>query len=205
MAPLETMDLLGERDREDIFGPIEKLLSVHQPFAIKLERDAIKNENVGRIALDLLVRIVIRTILASSSISHVRLNVCVQIPKLDQYIDCCGSSKVKDALSRLHSLHPTLNETLEELRRVPECRQLDLHAFLIKPMQRLCKYPLLLRELISCTAESHPDHANLVAAARDIGVAIERVNEHKRKLDYEEELKELYSRVTELVRSLTTC
>lgn len=77
MAPLETMDLLGERDREDIFGPIEKLLSVHQPFAIKLERDAIKNENVGRIALDLLVRIVIRTILASSFLDLTRAPECV--------------------------------------------------------------------------------------------------------------------------------
>jgi hypothetical protein len=73
-------------------------------------------------------------------------------------------------------------------------------------MQRLCKYPLLLRELISCTAETHADYSNLITAARDIGVAIERINEYKRKLDQIEELKELQTRVSDIVcSSLCLC
>jgi hypothetical protein len=55
MAPLEAMDILNESDREEMFGPIEKLLALHQPFAIKLEREAIKSDNVGSIALEYLV------------------------------------------------------------------------------------------------------------------------------------------------------
>lgn len=34
---------------------------------------------------------------------------------------------------------------LQEASQNPECRGLDLQAWLIKPLQRLCKYPLLMR------------------------------------------------------------
>ena len=33
-----------------------------------------------------------------------------------------------------------------------------MEEFIISPVQRLCKYPLLLRELEKFTKENHPDH-----------------------------------------------
>jgi len=43
----------------------------------------------------------------------------------------------------------------------PESRCLHLDSFLIKPVQRICKYPLLLKELIKYTDESNKDYNNL--------------------------------------------
>jgi len=37
------------------------------------------------------------------------------------------------------------------------CGGLQLKDFLIMPVQRLCKYPLIFRELLETTPESHPD------------------------------------------------
>lgn len=34
---------------------------------------------------------------------------------------------------------------LDDCSRSPECRNLDLPGFLIKPVQRICKYPLLIK------------------------------------------------------------
>lgn len=34
---------------------------------------------------------------------------------------------------------------IEEVRQKPECRKLDIEAYLIKPLQRICRYPLLLK------------------------------------------------------------
>ena len=34
---------------------------------------------------------------------------------------------------------------LEDCSRQPQCRNLDLPGFLIKPVQRICKYPLLIK------------------------------------------------------------
>ena len=51
---------------------------------------------------------------------------------------------------------------LSSLENGPEVRGLALHAFLIKPVQRICKYPLLLRDLIRNTDSDHPDRQNLI-------------------------------------------
>ena len=67
------------------------------------------------------------------------------------------------------------NQTLVE-----ECRGLTLFSFLIKPIQRICKYPLLLRDLLKSTEESHPDHENLVKSLQKIEEVVAYVNDRKR-------------------------
>jgi hypothetical protein len=53
-------------------------------------------------------------------------------------------------------------------------RNLDLEAFLIKPVQRICKYPLLTRELLKVTPDDHPDFEALTRA-HDV---LEAIAEH---------------------------
>lgn len=57
----------------------------------------------------------------------------------------------------------------------------DLASLLIKPVQRMLKYPLLLQEILATTPASHPDHANLVAAIEDIERVAESINEQNRR------------------------
>lgn len=59
----------------------------------------------------------------------------------------------------------------------------DLGSLLIKPVQRVLKYPLLLRQIISATDESHPDRPNLVAALDQLQVVADNINEVKRRRD----------------------
>jgi RhoGEF domain len=49
-----------------------------------------------------------------------------------------------------------------------KCKGLFINSFLIKPIQRLCKYPLLLRELIEHTPETHPDYQVLVTSKQKV-------------------------------------
>ena len=53
----------------------------------------------------------------------------------------------------------------------------NLDSLLVKPVQRLLKYPLLLRELIKVTPENHPDFAALDAAVKESVAVSQRVNE----------------------------
>ncbi|XP_068043570.1 rho guanine nucleotide exchange factor 38 [Anomalospiza imberbis] len=81
---------------------------------------------------------------------------------------------------------------------------MDLGSLLIKPVQRLMKYPLLLHELLNSTPASHPDHEalqNALFAMKNINMNINELKRRKdlvlkyRKNDDDETLKEKFSRL----------
>ncbi|KAJ0026531.1 hypothetical protein NQD34_017531 [Periophthalmus magnuspinnatus] len=53
----------------------------------------------------------------------------------------------------------------------------SLESFLIKPVQRVLKYPLLLRELVSLTEEKTPERIHLTAALRSMETVASHINE----------------------------
>ncbi|KAL0072597.1 hypothetical protein AAF712_000360 [Marasmius tenuissimus] len=59
----------------------------------------------------------------------------------------------------------------------------DLHSLLIKPVQRLLKYPLLLSAIIEATPETHTDLANLKKAKESVEVIARNVNEERRRAE----------------------
>nr|KAJ3419148.1 guanine nucleotide exchange factor 9 [Polyrhizophydium stewartii] len=70
----------------------------------------------------------------------------------------------------------------------PECRGMDLSSFLLKPIQRICKYPLLLRELIKHTHEKHSDYDALSSALKEISDVVEYVNEKRREFEQSQQV-----------------
>lgn len=73
--------------------------------------------------------------------------------------------------------NPLFKRLLETCQRHEDCRGLDLGDLLIKPVQRVCKYPLFFRELLSLTEESHPMYSKLVAASNAVAGVAQRVNQ----------------------------
>lgn len=64
----------------------------------------------------------------------------------------------------------------------------SLDSLLVKPLQRITKYPLLLRELCDVTPENHPDFVKLDTAAREISGVSKRINEAKRRMEMVEKV-----------------
>lgn len=64
-----------------------------------------------------------------------------------------------------------------------ESHNLNLNAFLIKPVQRVCKYPLFLRDLLGYMLPSHPAFEVLLQAKEKISAVVQRINENKRKAE----------------------
>ncbi|XP_063076193.1 rho guanine nucleotide exchange factor 38 [Engraulis encrasicolus] len=60
---------------------------------------------------------------------------------------------------------------------------LDMGSLLIKPVQRIMKYPLLLAELWQATPEDHPDHQPLQEALASAKIINLNINEFKRRKD----------------------
>jgi len=90
--------------------------------------------------------------------------------------------------------HPVALKTLEKLRAsnpgfvqfekkssvIPETKGIGLVGFLIKPVQRICKYPILLKELLKYTPPTHVEYENLQAALDKIEQVVDYINERKR-------------------------
>ncbi|KAL7336236.1 hypothetical protein PS15p_201596 [Mucor circinelloides] len=64
----------------------------------------------------------------------------------------------------------------------------DLPSLLIKPVQRVLKYPLLLREIVALTPEFHRDFDQLVMVTMEIQQVADHINEIKRRKELVEQL-----------------
>lgn len=91
--------------------------------------------------------------------------------------------------------HDAANRKLQALQQSPtveiwlnECRQWaadltnawSLDSLLVKPVQRLLKYPLLLTQLLESTSEDHPDREAIRDAVRDLTEVSLRINDMKK-------------------------
>ncbi|XP_063290762.1 dynamin-binding protein isoform X4 [Pelobates fuscus] len=75
-------------------------------------------------------------------------------------------------------------ETMKSLYREWGCTNyINLGSFLIKPVQRIMRYPMLLIELLGATPDSHPDKSPLKEAVRVIKDINVNINEYKRRKD----------------------
>ncbi|XP_032357930.1 dynamin-binding protein isoform X4 [Etheostoma spectabile] len=98
-----------------------------------------------------------------------------------------------DAISLLKSYEKDENiqhhvlECLERLRAIyrewGKTNYINLGSFLIKPVQRVMRYPLLLMELLGATPESHHDRPQLTQALQAIKEINVNINEYKRRKD----------------------
>ncbi|KAJ9645311.1 hypothetical protein H2199_003317 [Coniosporium tulheliwenetii] len=94
--------------------------------------------------------------------------------------------------------HEAANQRLVALQQRPkvpvwlaECRAYandltttwDLDSLLVKPTQRLMKYPLILTDLLKRTPKDHPDYKNLETALRELRSICNRINETKKRAE----------------------
>jgi hypothetical protein len=94
--------------------------------------------------------------------------------------------------------HDAANKKLQALQRNPkvaiwlkECRDWasdltsawNLDSLLVKPVQRIVKYPLMLSQLLDSTPSDHPDRAALATALEGVTNISVRINELKKRAD----------------------
>lgn len=73
----------------------------------------------------------------------------------------------------------------------PECMRQDLNSLLISPLQRLCKYPLLIKELIKTTSNEIFGFDALQSAMEKIRSCVDEVNKKVTKVENLTKLTEI--------------
>ncbi|KAL6045839.1 Round spore [Balamuthia mandrillaris] len=145
-------------DAEQLFSNAEVLIVTNSQLLHCLEREVLKD-------------------IASQCIGQVFLEM---LEKLEVYSDYCANQNA--ALDLLFNLKTQKDDEsfvrcLETIMtEQPETRNLDIQSFIIKPLQRICKYPLLIKELLKCTPETHKDRASLVEASAKMQMLLNKIN-----------------------------
>jgi len=100
------------------------------------------------------------------------------------YVMYCNNLDKQDAtINGLLTSCPAFAAFAAECKRRPECRSLDMLAFLIKPLQRICKYPLLLREIIKNSDPDDFETKRLKEAESQMQQILTKINTQKRMVD----------------------
>lgn len=90
-----------------------------------------------------------------------------------------------NATSELQDLYtkPRFVKFFEACRLVQNMIDISLDGFLLTPIQKICKYPLQLNELLKNTDEEHPDFRPVSDALESMRNCANLANERKRRIE----------------------
>uniref|UniRef100_A0A8C7FDC9 Phosphatidylinositol-3,4,5-trisphosphate dependent Rac exchange factor 2 n=1 Tax=Oncorhynchus kisutch TaxID=8019 RepID=A0A8C7FDC9_ONCKI len=153
-----------------LFSNLEEILSVHRNFLSMVEEllqpDPHAHHEVGRCFL------------------HFRSGFQIY----DEY--CGNHEKAQRLLLELNKIRT--NCMLLGGRKNTE---VPLEGYLVAPIQRICKYPLLLRELLKRTPKKHNDYSLVLESLQVMKAVCSSINEAKRQMEKLEVLEEWQSHI----------
>uniref|UniRef100_A0A8U8AZ06 Intersectin-1 n=1 Tax=Geospiza parvula TaxID=87175 RepID=A0A8U8AZ06_GEOPR len=119
-----------------------------------------------------------------------------QLPHMQPYIRFCSCQLNGAALIQQKTDEvPDFKEFVKRLAMDPRCKGMPLSSFLLKPMQRVTRYPLIIKNIIENTPENHPDHSHLKQALEKAEELCSQVNEGVREKENSDRLEWIQAHV----------
>eukprot|EP01129_Flabellula_baltica_P004052 TRINITY_DN1383_c0_g1_i3.p1 TRINITY_DN1383_c0_g1~~TRINITY_DN1383_c0_g1_i3.p1 ORF type:complete len:305 (-),score=50.50 TRINITY_DN1383_c0_g1_i3:728-1615(-) len=172
LRPVREENILSDMDILGIFSNIEIIQSINKELYSSLQQRFVNTQksedqaSMGRV-----------------EIGDVFLSLADYLKMYTTYVNNHASSLEKHVLCRKKISAYDKFITAAEARE--ECTGLQFKDFIIKPIQRLCKYPLIFRELVGATPKNHPDYLQLQQTYRkvsDIAAHVDRLTQEQEML-----------------------
>jgi len=155
MRPLAANSKINKSDHKQIFSIVTDLLTIHDEFNKMILKQ-----------------------LASKTGRKMSVPFLTMLPKMRIYGQfCCDVPKAMEILTSLNKSTKT-RQILEDAKAASGQR-FNLKDLMNVPMQRVLKYPLLLKELIKSTEEGHKDRPKLINAKAAVDNLAEVINKTK--------------------------
>ncbi|XP_070453294.1 intersectin-1 isoform X4 [Equus przewalskii] len=119
-----------------------------------------------------------------------------QLPHMQPYIRFCSCQLNGAALIQQKTDEaPDFKEFVKRLAMDPRCKGMPLSSFILKPMQRVTRYPLIIKNILENTPENHPDHSHLKHALENAEELCSQVNEGVREKENSDRLEWIQAHV----------
>ncbi|CAM4355560.1 unnamed protein product [Caretta caretta] len=142
---------------DEIFDQIPELLEHHEQF-LEQVHNCVQNWHEKQKVGDVLVQSFSKDILVSIYSAYI-----------DNFLNA------RDAVRVAKEARPAFMKFLEQSMRENKEKQ-ALSDLMIKPVQRIPRYELLVKDLLKHTPVDHPDHPFLIDAQRNIKQVAEKIN-----------------------------
>ncbi|XP_062857801.1 rho guanine nucleotide exchange factor TIAM2 isoform X2 [Trichomycterus rosablanca] len=167
LKPLENETFLSRGEMESLFGSLPEMLDFQRVFLQTLEEKAgLSPDFTAHQTPEELKKLL-------SSLGGSFLYYADHFKLYSGF--CANHIKVQKVLERAKT-DRAFKEFLEE-RNLTKQHSSTLESYLIKPVQRVLKYPLLLRELASLTDPESEEHRHLTEALRAMEKVASHINE----------------------------
>ncbi|XP_053192529.1 intersectin-2a [Scomber japonicus] len=113
-----------------------------------------------------------------------------ELAHMQPYIRFCSCQLNAAALlqSKTNNL-PDFKDFLKKIATNYRCKGMPLSSFLLKPMQRITRYPLLIKNILEHTPDSHADHSPLRESLERAEELCSQVNEGVREKENSDRLE----------------
>ncbi|KAL6043446.1 Pleckstrin y domain-containing G member 4B [Balamuthia mandrillaris] len=155
--PLEKLGLLSPSELATVFGSINIFRGVNESLL-----DTIEKWYAGT---------------STESIGGIFSQVTPYLKMYSQYVN--NYEKQEQELARLLKERKEFRLFCDAVKARPESHQLELSSLLIRPVQRVCKYPLLFKELVKCTPKDSADYPKLEKVLEMVTRVADHVNSMK--------------------------
>ncbi|XP_044526168.1 intersectin-1 [Gracilinanus agilis] len=119
-----------------------------------------------------------------------------QLPHMQPYIRFCSCQLNGAALIQQKTDEvPEFKEFVKRLAMDPRCKGMPLSSFILKPMQRVTRYPLIIKNILENTPENHPDYSHLKHALEKAEELCSQVNEGVREKENSDRLEWIQAHV----------
>ncbi|XP_011303817.1 uncharacterized protein Exn isoform X2 [Fopius arisanus] len=164
-------EVLSVADREKLFGKVPNVLIASEKFLGELE---------ATWRQDPLMR----------GLPNVLLQHAERCSKI--YIDYCSNQvSIDSTLRELKSRKSKFLETIMRIEAHPACQSLSLHSFLMLPMQRVTRLPLLADAVLSKLSTDHDERLHWERVVSVLGGVVTECNEGARTAGRQIEMETL--------------
>ncbi|XP_075140825.1 uncharacterized protein LOC142216700 [Leptodactylus fuscus] len=161
--PMQTAGLLTREQLAVVFSNIQELIDLNEKFLEVLQEEIDQAFDQGDDDL------------MTVCIGEIFLDFVNMLPAFQTY--CLHQPTSMATLNTLEKEKELLRIFLDVSQNDNTAlRRMNLRSFLMAPLQRVTKYPLLLSRILKSTTEFHPDHSSLWEAKSRIESHLEHIN-----------------------------